>query len=233
MDRGAWWTVVHRVAKSWTLLKQLSMHGLLQHIEYNSLCYTSKTLLLKSWNLEYSTSSQLCLGKKKKKTTQAIKLPSLTRVQCPQIKIYNHCALMIITTRKRNFSVAVSSVSWHKTPGLQYPHNPDSKESVITCHMQSCSFLPALEMIGYFKGHFSNSNQSFPFSSQMRGYISSFSRIPVLYIFSSQSGLLTMQGCRKQKSLLTKTAKRSVLEWLHWVLFSTGCSGGFWKENLG
>ena len=26
MDRGAWWAIVHRVAKSWTLLKQLSTH---------------------------------------------------------------------------------------------------------------------------------------------------------------------------------------------------------------
>ena len=27
MDRGAWWATVHRVAKSRTRLKQLSMHG--------------------------------------------------------------------------------------------------------------------------------------------------------------------------------------------------------------
>ena len=27
MDRGAWWATVHRVAKSWTKLKQLSMHA--------------------------------------------------------------------------------------------------------------------------------------------------------------------------------------------------------------
>ena len=27
MDRGAWWAAVHRVAKSWTGLKQLSMHA--------------------------------------------------------------------------------------------------------------------------------------------------------------------------------------------------------------
>ena len=26
MGRGAWWAVVHRVTKSWTRLKQLSMH---------------------------------------------------------------------------------------------------------------------------------------------------------------------------------------------------------------
>ena len=26
MDRGAWWATVHRVIKSWTQLKQLSMH---------------------------------------------------------------------------------------------------------------------------------------------------------------------------------------------------------------
>jgi len=27
MDRGAWWAAVHRVAKSWTRLKQLSPHA--------------------------------------------------------------------------------------------------------------------------------------------------------------------------------------------------------------
>ena len=26
MDRGAWWATVHRMAKSWTQLKQLSTH---------------------------------------------------------------------------------------------------------------------------------------------------------------------------------------------------------------
>ena len=26
-DRGAWWAIVHRVAKSWTRLKRLSIHG--------------------------------------------------------------------------------------------------------------------------------------------------------------------------------------------------------------
>ena len=26
MDRGAWWAAVHGVAKSWTLLKQLTHH---------------------------------------------------------------------------------------------------------------------------------------------------------------------------------------------------------------
>ena len=25
-DRGAWWAIVHRVAKSWTQLKQVSIH---------------------------------------------------------------------------------------------------------------------------------------------------------------------------------------------------------------
>ena len=29
MDRGAWWATVHRVTKSWTRLKQLSMHALI------------------------------------------------------------------------------------------------------------------------------------------------------------------------------------------------------------
>ena len=27
MDRGPWWATVHRVAQSWTRLKQLSMHA--------------------------------------------------------------------------------------------------------------------------------------------------------------------------------------------------------------
>ena len=27
MDRGVWWAIVHRVAKSWTQLKQLSMQA--------------------------------------------------------------------------------------------------------------------------------------------------------------------------------------------------------------
>ena len=27
MDRGTWWTTVHRVTKSWTKLKQFSMHA--------------------------------------------------------------------------------------------------------------------------------------------------------------------------------------------------------------
>ena len=26
-DRGAWWAIVHRVTKSWTQLKRLSMHA--------------------------------------------------------------------------------------------------------------------------------------------------------------------------------------------------------------
>ena len=30
MDRGAWWAVVHRVTKSWTRLKRLSMHTCLK-----------------------------------------------------------------------------------------------------------------------------------------------------------------------------------------------------------
>ena len=33
MDRGAWWATVHRVTKSWTRLKRLSMHAC-THIRY-------------------------------------------------------------------------------------------------------------------------------------------------------------------------------------------------------
>ena len=37
VDRGAWWATVHRVAKSWTWLKQLSMHTRMLSININSL----------------------------------------------------------------------------------------------------------------------------------------------------------------------------------------------------
>ena len=31
-DRGAWWATVHRVAKSWTRLKQLSTHACIRKL---------------------------------------------------------------------------------------------------------------------------------------------------------------------------------------------------------
>ena len=34
MGRGAWWSTVHRVTKSWTQLKQLSMHACMQKDNY-------------------------------------------------------------------------------------------------------------------------------------------------------------------------------------------------------
>ena len=49
MDRGAWWATVHRVVKSWTGLKWLSMHAwsVQPHKTYSWL----NTLLSQSWNL--------------------------------------------------------------------------------------------------------------------------------------------------------------------------------------
>ena len=35
MDRGAWWAVVHRVAKSWTRLKRLSMHAHAENLKHS------------------------------------------------------------------------------------------------------------------------------------------------------------------------------------------------------
>ena len=46
MDRGAWQATVHRVAKSWTQLKQLSMH--FQNIFKISYDSTEKTGQLKN-----------------------------------------------------------------------------------------------------------------------------------------------------------------------------------------
>ena len=40
LDSGAWWATVHRVAKSWTQLKQLSMHA-----EKVKVIYSSQILL--------------------------------------------------------------------------------------------------------------------------------------------------------------------------------------------
>ena len=41
MDRRAWWATVHRVAKSGTRLKQLSMHPRQTTLDYISLCTQS------------------------------------------------------------------------------------------------------------------------------------------------------------------------------------------------
>ena len=41
MDRGAWWATVHRVAKSWTWLRQLSMHKEPSRLNWMSLLYNS------------------------------------------------------------------------------------------------------------------------------------------------------------------------------------------------
>ena len=40
MDRGAWWAAVHRVAQSWTQLKQLSMHACIGEGNGNPLQYS-------------------------------------------------------------------------------------------------------------------------------------------------------------------------------------------------
>ena len=49
MDRGAWPAIAHRVAKSWTWLKQLSMHG----------CMWDLSALTRDWNLTPCTGRQV------------------------------------------------------------------------------------------------------------------------------------------------------------------------------
>ena len=50
MDRGAWWSTIHRVTKSRTLLKQLSMHEGISsksaNVLMNDLGHTIKILVL-------------------------------------------------------------------------------------------------------------------------------------------------------------------------------------------
>ena len=41
MDRGAWWATVHRAAKRWTRLKQLSMHDHIKYITNKDLLYST------------------------------------------------------------------------------------------------------------------------------------------------------------------------------------------------
>ena len=43
-DRGAWWATVHRVAKSWARLKQLSMQFNKQHIPSLAPCHSGDSL---------------------------------------------------------------------------------------------------------------------------------------------------------------------------------------------
>ena len=64
MDRGTWWATVHRVEKSWTWLKQLSMHS--WHDIGSWLCFIScgypivptsiyQIMALKCWFLIYQS----------------------------------------------------------------------------------------------------------------------------------------------------------------------------------
>ena len=46
MDRGAWRATVHGVTKSWTQLKQFSMHEIEYEKEYLSMYYVCTTELL-------------------------------------------------------------------------------------------------------------------------------------------------------------------------------------------
>ena len=55
MDRGAWWTTVHRVAQSQTQLKQLSMSAMVQRLLFG----LAKTLLELRYSLE-SLLTQSC-----------------------------------------------------------------------------------------------------------------------------------------------------------------------------
>ena len=63
MDRGAWQAIVHEVAKSWTLVKQLRMHvhtktNLISNHEESRNKYM-KNLEINSRDLEFQTSRKI------------------------------------------------------------------------------------------------------------------------------------------------------------------------------
>ena len=86
IDRGAWQTVVHRVTKSWTCLKWLSMYTILLNILPKIICIFSELLTKMSmafiteleqiilnivWNHRWTQIAKAILGKK---TTGSITL---------------------------------------------------------------------------------------------------------------------------------------------------------------
>ena len=56
MDRGAWWATAHRVAKSWTQLKQLSAFGMW---DLPPLGITPMPPRLRAWSLKHRTSREI------------------------------------------------------------------------------------------------------------------------------------------------------------------------------
>ena len=57
IDRGAWWATVHKVAKSWTWMKWLSMHAFFIHSsvdEYLGCLYALVIVNSSAVNMEYS-----------------------------------------------------------------------------------------------------------------------------------------------------------------------------------
>ena len=56
MDRGAWWATAHRVAKSWTQLKQLSAFGMW---DLPPLGITPMPSRLRAWSLKHRTSREI------------------------------------------------------------------------------------------------------------------------------------------------------------------------------
>ena len=65
VDRGAWWTTVHKVVKSRTQLKQLSMHALTLYImratysRHSRHCTYTHSMWLGAWSLSRSASVQI------------------------------------------------------------------------------------------------------------------------------------------------------------------------------
>ena len=61
MDRGAWWGTVHRVTKSWTWLKWLSMHTCMDAYYYTILYCTILTDLSRKTTASYVFTNTLSL----------------------------------------------------------------------------------------------------------------------------------------------------------------------------
>ena len=109
MDRGAWWAAVHRVAKSQTRLKQLSVHTC-THTHTHSIMITLFKLSYISWNSNSLNETAEWAGKKK---WMLIFLVFIARYRSISHYICINAVFECYLTVGKYFQMFESELSWH------------------------------------------------------------------------------------------------------------------------
>ena len=114
MDRGAWKTIVHRVAKSWTWLKRLSMHRLATRIQESNwwpsesrLAGWAGCVVPRQSMLQHLPSERWTLSQVNSDTSQLCVFVLLASVSFPSIKPGCTWLYWDIVTLKLNSKVGI------------------------------------------------------------------------------------------------------------------------------